>query len=146
MSRLQKQHPYHTTYEFIFHLPIHNGKYTCTYTWCIFFLKGEMSFVGIGYFFVFMISLQKIIQYGGIPSCIFLMGDICLYMHDVCHTRGVLITPSLHASYTSSSLFLEEVFPMRFFLFLRFQRDCIALYCIALYVFHCICTWVPNIA
>ena len=80
---------------------------------------------------------------GGYHHVFFFMGDICLYIHDVCQTRGVLITPSLHASCISSSLFLEEVFPMRFSLFLHFQRDFIAFYCV---VHHCICTWVPNMA
>ena len=136
MSRLQRQHPYYTTYGFLIHLPIHNGKYTCTYTWCIFFLKGEMSFVGIGYFFVFMTSLQEIIQYGGYHHVFFLMGDICLYMHELCHARGVLITPSFHASCIYSSLFLEEDFPMMFSLFLYFQRDCIALHWIVCRAFH----------
>ena len=63
---------------------------------------------------------------GGYHHVFLLMGDIFLYMHDVCNTRGVLITPSLHASCISSSLFLEEVFLMRFSLFLYFVRDFIA--------------------
>ena len=69
---------------------------------------------------------------GGYHHVFFLMGDICLYMHDVCHTRGLLITPSLHASCIYSSLFLEEVFSHEVFPLSPFSErlHCIASHCI----------------
>ena len=57
-----------------------------------------------------------------------------LYILDVCHNVGVLITPSIHAS-SFISLFGGGFFPCSFSLFPRFMGDV-----------HLHCTWVPKMA
>ena len=68
--------------------------------------------------------LFDILLLGGSLFCLSSSHHSLLYLLDVCHYGGVLITPSMHPFHLS---FWGRVFPMRFSLFLRFMRDYICI-------------------